>query len=78
MDTINVTRANQGEHWLVGRDLTTIKASGRDTRPATCSSWMLPSRQAAAPRSFIGTCMRRLFASCRASLRLARWTRTTR
>lgn len=31
MDTINVTRANQGEHWLVGRDLTTIKASGRDT-----------------------------------------------
>jgi mannose-6-phosphate isomerase-like protein (cupin superfamily) len=31
MDTINVTRADQGEHWLVGTDVTTIKASGRDT-----------------------------------------------
>jgi mannose-6-phosphate isomerase-like protein (cupin superfamily) len=31
MDTINVTRAGGGEHWLVGGDVTTIKASGRDT-----------------------------------------------
>jgi len=31
MDTINVTRADQGEHWLVGTDVTTIKASGQDT-----------------------------------------------
>jgi mannose-6-phosphate isomerase-like protein (cupin superfamily) len=28
---INVTRADQGEHWLVGTDVNTIKASGRDT-----------------------------------------------
>jgi mannose-6-phosphate isomerase-like protein (cupin superfamily) len=31
VDTINVTRADGGEHWLVGADVTTIKASGRDT-----------------------------------------------
>ena len=31
MNTIKVTRADQGEHWLVGTDVTTIKASGRDT-----------------------------------------------
>jgi mannose-6-phosphate isomerase-like protein (cupin superfamily) len=31
MDTISVTRAEGGEHWLVVTDLTTIKASGRDT-----------------------------------------------
>jgi mannose-6-phosphate isomerase-like protein (cupin superfamily) len=30
-DTISVTRADQGEHWLVGTDVNTIKASGRDT-----------------------------------------------
>ena len=30
-NTINVTRADQGEHWLVGTDANTIKASGRDT-----------------------------------------------
>ena len=30
-NTINVTRADQGEHWLVGTDVNTIKASGRDT-----------------------------------------------
>lgn len=43
MDTTHVTRADQGEHWLVGTDLTTIEASGLDTyevpnrqnRPAT-------------------------------------------
>lgn len=29
--TINVTRAGEGEHWLFGADVTTIKASGRDT-----------------------------------------------
>ena len=29
--TINVTRAGEGEHWLFGGDLTTIKASGRHT-----------------------------------------------
>jgi mannose-6-phosphate isomerase-like protein (cupin superfamily) len=29
--TINVTGAGEGEHWLVGGDVTTIKASGRDT-----------------------------------------------
>ena len=31
MDTINVTRANEGEHWLVVTDVTTIKASGAET-----------------------------------------------
>jgi mannose-6-phosphate isomerase-like protein (cupin superfamily) len=31
MDIINVTRADGGEHWLVGTDVTTIKASGRST-----------------------------------------------
>jgi mannose-6-phosphate isomerase-like protein (cupin superfamily) len=31
MDTINVTRANEGEHWLVVTDVTTIKASGANT-----------------------------------------------
>jgi mannose-6-phosphate isomerase-like protein (cupin superfamily) len=31
MDTIRVTRADEGEHWLVVTDVTTIKASGRDT-----------------------------------------------
>jgi mannose-6-phosphate isomerase-like protein (cupin superfamily) len=31
MDTIHVTKAGQGEHWLVGADVSTIKASGRDT-----------------------------------------------
>jgi mannose-6-phosphate isomerase-like protein (cupin superfamily) len=30
-DTIHVTRADGGEHWLVGADVTTIRASGRDT-----------------------------------------------
>ena len=29
--TINVTRAGEGEHWLFGGDITTIKASGRHT-----------------------------------------------
>jgi mannose-6-phosphate isomerase-like protein (cupin superfamily) len=31
MDTIHVTRADEGDHWLVVADVTTIKASGRDT-----------------------------------------------
>ena len=31
MNAIHVTKAGQGEHWLVGTDVTTIKASGRDT-----------------------------------------------
>jgi mannose-6-phosphate isomerase-like protein (cupin superfamily) len=31
MDTIHVTRVDQGEHWLVGTDVITIKASGQDT-----------------------------------------------
>lgn len=31
MNTIHVTRTDRGEHWLVGADVTTIKASGRDT-----------------------------------------------
>jgi mannose-6-phosphate isomerase-like protein (cupin superfamily) len=30
-DTIHVTRDGEGEHWLVGPDVTTIKASARDT-----------------------------------------------
>jgi mannose-6-phosphate isomerase-like protein (cupin superfamily) len=30
-DTMNVTRAGEGEHWFFGGDLTTIKASGRHT-----------------------------------------------
>src|SRR5918997_7071776 len=29
--TINVTRAGEGEHWLVVGDVTTVKASGRHT-----------------------------------------------
>jgi mannose-6-phosphate isomerase-like protein (cupin superfamily) len=31
MNTIHVTRADEGEHWLVVTSVTTIKASGRDT-----------------------------------------------
>ncbi|MBA2714345.1 MAG: cupin domain-containing protein [Rubrobacteraceae bacterium] len=31
MDTIHVTRADEGEHWLVVTDVTTIKASAQDT-----------------------------------------------
>jgi mannose-6-phosphate isomerase-like protein (cupin superfamily) len=31
MDTIHVTRAGEGEHWLVVTDVTTVKASGRHT-----------------------------------------------
>ena len=31
MDTIHVTRAGEGEHWLVITDVTTVKASGRHT-----------------------------------------------
>ena len=31
MDTINVTRAGEGEHWLVVTDVTTIMASGENT-----------------------------------------------
>jgi mannose-6-phosphate isomerase-like protein (cupin superfamily) len=31
MDTIHVTQADGGEHWLVVTDVTTIKASGPDT-----------------------------------------------
>lgn len=30
-DTVNVTRAGEGEHWLVVTDVTTIKASARHT-----------------------------------------------
>lgn len=33
-DTVNVTRAGGGEHWLFGGDVTTIRASGRDTSGA--------------------------------------------
>jgi mannose-6-phosphate isomerase-like protein (cupin superfamily) len=31
MDTVNITRANEGEHWLVLNDVTTVKASGSNT-----------------------------------------------
>ena len=31
MDTVHVTRTDEGEHWLVVTDVTTIKASGADT-----------------------------------------------
>ena len=31
MDAIHVTRASEGEHWLVVTDVTTIKASGGNT-----------------------------------------------
>ncbi len=31
METINITRAGSEEHWLVGTDVITIKASGGDT-----------------------------------------------
>lgn len=31
MDTIHITRAGEGEHWLVITDVITVKASGRDT-----------------------------------------------
>lgn len=30
-NTIHVVRADQGEHWLVGTDVVTVRASGRDT-----------------------------------------------
>jgi mannose-6-phosphate isomerase-like protein (cupin superfamily) len=31
MNTIHITRAGEGEHWLVLTDVTTVKASGRHT-----------------------------------------------
>jgi hypothetical protein len=31
INTIHVIRAGEGEHWLFGGDVTTIKASGRHT-----------------------------------------------
>lgn len=31
MDTIHITRAGEGEHWLVVTDVTTVRASGRHT-----------------------------------------------
>ena len=31
MSKINITRAEQGEHWLVGGETTTIKVSGKET-----------------------------------------------
>ena len=31
METIHVTRAGEGEHWLVVTDVTTVKASARHT-----------------------------------------------
>lgn len=31
MSTIRFTRADQGEHWLVGGETTTVKVSGRET-----------------------------------------------
>lgn len=31
MNTIHVTKVDQGEHWLVGTDVTTVKASGQNT-----------------------------------------------
>jgi mannose-6-phosphate isomerase-like protein (cupin superfamily) len=31
MDTVHVTRTDEGEHWLVVTDVTTIKASGGNT-----------------------------------------------
>lgn len=31
MDTIHVTRSDEGEHWLVVTDVTTVKASARHT-----------------------------------------------
>ena len=30
-NTINITRAGDEEHWLIGADVTTVKASGRST-----------------------------------------------
>jgi len=38
MNTIHVTRVNEGEHWLVVTDVTTIKASA-GTPQAKCLSW---------------------------------------
>jgi hypothetical protein len=77
MDTVNVTRADGGEHWLVGGDVTTIKASGQDTSgdllvlDVTVSS-------GGGPRSYIGTGTRRSSSFRKASSRSARRTRTTR
>lgn len=31
METVHVTKAGRGEHWLVGADVATVKVSGRDT-----------------------------------------------
>jgi hypothetical protein len=76
MDTIHVTGAHQGEHWLVGTDVVTIKASGQDTS-GNLLVLEVTVRPATAPRPFIGTRTRRLSVCWKANSSSTRWTGTT-
>ena len=77
MDTINVTGAGDGEHWLVGGDVTTIKASSRDTSgDLLVLDVTVPP--GGGPRSCIGTGTRRSSSFRKASSRSAWRTGTTR
>src|SRR5215213_298732 len=77
MDTIHVTRAGAGEHWLVVTDVTTIKASGRNTSGKLLAISRSPSRPAEGPRSSTSTSTRRSSYSRRASSKSPRETETT-
>ena len=76
-DTINVTRADGGEHWLVGGDVTTIKASGRDTS-GDLLVLEVTVPPGGGPRSCIGTGIRRSSSFRKASSRSSRRTGATR
>jgi hypothetical protein len=61
MDTIHVSRADQGEHWFVGTDVITIKASGQDTSGNLLVIEVIVP-PGGGPRSFIDTRIRRFSA----------------
>ncbi len=74
-NTINITRAGGEEHWLIGADVTTVKASGRSTGGELLVLENAVPR-GAVPRSCTGTRIRRSSSSSTESSKSARWTRT--
>jgi mannose-6-phosphate isomerase-like protein (cupin superfamily) len=49
MDTVHLTRANEGDHWLVVTDVTTVKASGEGTSGEGTSNKLLVLEVTVAP-----------------------------
>ena len=76
MNTIHVTRAGEGEHWLVISDVTTVKASARHTS-GNLLVVEVNVPPGGGPRPCIGTGTRRPSSSRRANSRSARWMRRT-